>query len=226
MASNDPSAMRALAYYRVSTDEQGQDGYGMGAQRSAVEAFAARKGWTLVESYEDVASGKTLARRPGLKDAMERMEDRGQNGSRPEVLVVAKLDRLARSTLDFARILERSAERDWKLAIVDLDMDLTTPYGKFTSTIIMAIAEVERALIGERTKAALRIAKQRGAPIGRPRAATPELLEELWRLRGSGLSLRKTADALNDSGVLGPQGGRWTGRSVQLFERRYGVQPD
>jgi DNA invertase Pin-like site-specific DNA recombinase len=224
MSSSDPSApKRALAYFRVSTDEQGADGHGMAAQRHAVGAYAATHGLEIVGTYQDVSSGKTLAKRPGLKAALARLEDKSQNGDRPTVLIVGKLDRLSRSMMDFATMIERSQRNAWNLVVVEPEIDLSTPYGRAMANVIITFAQLEREMIGERTKVALAAAKRQGVLLGRPRTMPDETLHELWALRRNGLSLRKTADALNARGIRGPQGGRWYDRSVLLAERRYGT---
>lgn len=224
MSSNDHSApQRALAYFRVSTDEQGADGHGMAAQRHAVNAYAVAHGLEVIETYQDVSSGKTLAKRPGLKAAIARLEDRSQNGSRPLVLIVAKLDRLSRSMLDFATMIERSQRNGWSLVVVEPEIDLATPYGRAMANVIITFAQLEREMIGERTKVALAAARRNGVTLGRPRAMPTETLSALWELRHAGLSYRATAATLNERGIRGPQGGRWHDRSVLLAERRYGT---
>ena len=84
-------------YIRVSTEEQGDSGLGLAAQRARIEAEVARRGWTIVEVFTDVASGKSLAGRDGLAAALV-AADSGRVGG----IVVSKLDRLSRSLADFA----------------------------------------------------------------------------------------------------------------------------
>jgi DNA invertase Pin-like site-specific DNA recombinase len=226
--------MNTLAYIRVSTDEQDASGHGQDAQASDVDAYVERKGWTLTETYQDVASGKTLAKRPGLKAALERLEDKSLNGSRPQALVVAKLDRLSRSMLDFASMIERSQRNDWLLVVVEPEIDLTTPYGRAMANVIMTFAQLEREMISDRTKAAMAEMKAQGIRLGRPlardgkdemaKARIEAALPVLSHLTATGASLRKIAAELNARGLVGPQGGQWHGRSVQLTLRRYGIE--
>lgn len=220
--------MQAVAYVRVSTAEQGRDGYGLDAQCSAIRAFAERKGWNIAETFRDTASGKTLARRPGLHTALEQLADPSAAVS---VLVVAKLDRLARSMLDFATLLERSAREGWHLAVVEPEIDLTTPYGRAMANVIMTFAQLEREMISERTKVAMAEARERGVHTGRPlamngrdpvaRERIKKALPRMRRLRSAGKSLRVIAEELNAAGLCGPRGGVWHARSVQLALRRY-----
>ena len=100
---------KVVGYIRVSTDEQGDSGAGLEAQRAAIAAEAKRRGWHLVEILEDTASGKTMTRRPGLAAALQRLES-----GAADALAVAKLDRLSRSLLDFAGLVERSRKQGWQ----------------------------------------------------------------------------------------------------------------
>src|SRR4051794_12815141 len=100
-----------VGYIRVSTDEQAESGAGLAAQRTAIEAECARRGWTLVETFEDAgASGKSLDGRPQLAAALNAVET-GQAAT----LVVAKLDRLSRSVHDAAGLLDRAQRAGWSL---------------------------------------------------------------------------------------------------------------
>jgi DNA invertase Pin-like site-specific DNA recombinase len=87
-----------------------------------------------------------------------------------KALVVAKLDRLSRSLVDFGSIMERARKKGWSLAALDLGVDATTPAGKMIANAMATIAQFERHLIGERTKAALAVRKAQGAKLERPRA--------------------------------------------------------
>jgi DNA invertase Pin-like site-specific DNA recombinase len=87
-----------------------------------------------------------------------------------KALVVAKLDRLSRSLVDFGSIMERARKKGWSLAALDLGVDTTTPAGEMIANAMATIAQFERHLIGERTKAALAVRKAQGAKLERPRA--------------------------------------------------------
>src|SRR3954454_14784867 len=90
--------VRAIGYVRVSTSEQADSGAGLAAQEHAIRTEAERRGWDLVEVFVDAGvSGRSLTGREALAAALEAVED----GGRADVLVVAKLDRLSRSLVDF-----------------------------------------------------------------------------------------------------------------------------
>src|SRR5437879_13813020 len=98
---------RVVGYIRVSTSEQADSGAGLGAQRSGITAAWISRGWQLVGIHEDAAaSGKSLAGRPALQAALDIVEK-----DEASALVVAKLDRLSRSILDFAGLMERSRRK-------------------------------------------------------------------------------------------------------------------
>ena len=156
----DPSLM--VGYVRVSTDEQADSGLGLAAQRAAVASEAERRGWTLVEVYEDAQSGKSLDR-PGLAEALAAVEE-----GRAAGILVAKLDRLSRSLRDFADLMSRARSKGWNLVALDLGVDLSTPAGEFMANVMASAAQWERRIIGQRTKDALAAKRAQGVKLGRP----------------------------------------------------------
>src|SRR5215213_6077825 len=158
-------ASTAVAYLRVSTDEQAESGAGLDAQRAAIEAEATRRGWTITEWHVDAGvSGKSLNGRPALADALDAVR-----GRRAAALVVAKLDRLSRSLLDFAGLMADAQREKWNLVALDLGIDLSTPAGEFMASVMASAAQWERRIIGQRTKDALAARKAAGVRLGRPR---------------------------------------------------------
>lgn len=205
------TALRAVAYLRVSTDSQGESGLGLAAQYATVEAEVERRGWTLHAVSTDVASGKALTRRPALAEALEVLA-RGE----ADVLVCSKLDRLSRSTLDFATLLERSTREGWRVAVLDVNVDTSTPAGELTVSMLAAAAQYERRLIGERTRAALAVKRAQGVTLGRPRRVSAEVADRVVALRAEGLSWRGVCAALEAAGVAPVGGGtRWYPQSAR-----------
>jgi DNA invertase Pin-like site-specific DNA recombinase len=98
--------LTVVGYTRVSTGEQLDSGAGLEAQRCAIRDECGRRGWHLTKIHEDAASGRAIAGRPGLKAALTDLESNGVGA-----LVVAKLDRLSRSLLDFSGLMERSRKK-------------------------------------------------------------------------------------------------------------------
>jgi DNA invertase Pin-like site-specific DNA recombinase len=203
--------MQVVGYVRVSTSEQGESGAGLEAQRAAITAACEQRGWQLVAIEEDVASGKSRNRRPGL-DAAIRVCERGS----AEGLIVAKLDRLSRSVVDFASMLERARRRKWALAALDLGVDTSTPSGEMMANVLISFAQYERRLIGQRTKDALAVKRSQGVKLGRSSTLPTGVRQRIVRDRAKGLSYRAIADRLNAANVPTGQGGRqWYAMTVR-----------
>ena len=102
--SESTRALRVVGYIRVSTEEQALSGAGLDAQRAAIVGEVERRGWQLAGMFEDAGvSGKSMTGRHGLEAAIETVERH-----EAQALVVAKLDRLSRSLLDFAALMDRA----------------------------------------------------------------------------------------------------------------------
>jgi len=144
----------AIAYTRVSTKRQGKSGLGMEAQEKAIQQYAALEGWLVADQYLDVESGKS-DERPGLNAAI----DRAKLLQCP--ILVSKLDRLSRDVHFISGLMAQRVEF------------IVTQLGRqadpFILHIYAALAEKERTMIGERTKAALEAARMRGVRLGNPR---------------------------------------------------------
>jgi len=217
---SEPS-LRAVAYLRVSTTEQADSGAGLAAQRAAIDAEVDRRGWTLVAVQTDTASGKSIAGRDALDAALAMVESGGA-----DVLVVAKLDRLSRSLLDFAALMARARSKGWILVALDLGIDLSTPAGEFLASVMASAAQWERRIIGQRTKEALAARKAAGVRLGRPRTLATDVVEQMARLRTQGWTFQRIADQLNGDGVPTAQGGRrWYASTVSQALAREAAAP-
>lgn len=211
-----------IAYYRVSTARQGQSGLGLDAQRQAVGAFVASAG-ELLNEFVEVESGNRNDR-PELLSALARCRRQGAT------LIIAKLDRLARNVAFVSNLMESGVE------FVAVD----NPHAsKLTIHILCAVAEHEREMISERTKAALQAAKARGVRLGSPSGYSKSLglaRDKLIRnadnharnvraiisdIQHSGLtSYRQIAGALNARGVHSARGGQWYPATVRAVLMR------
>lgn len=202
---------KVIGYLRVSTDEQAVSGLGLGDQRGVIAAESARRGWVDVEYLSDEGySAKNLSR-PAIASALD-MLGKGQ----ASVLVVSKLDRLSRSLLDFATLMDRARREGWELVVLDLAIDTTVPSGQLMANVMAAFAEYERQLIGARTSAALQQLKAQGKRLGRPRTLPAEVTSRIVAARGEGQALAAIADGLNRDGVATARGGaRWYPSTVR-----------
>lgn len=211
-----------IGLVRVSTEEQETSGAGLDAQEVSIRTLCEARGWT-VEIIREAASGKTLAKRPELQSILARLES---TGDPTKTLVVAKLDRLARSMLDYTTMLERAQRNGWALVCIDPNLDFSTPEGRVMASMLMAFAEYEREMIGQRTRKGMAAKARQGITFGRPRTMPAPTLARLRSLRREGLSYQRIADALNAEGVPGAQQGRWFKQSVLAAFKRYDLGED
>lgn len=197
---------RVIGYTRVSTAEQGASGAGLKAQEQAIHTYAKLKGWQIVRIATDVASGRSMNGRHALHEALADLKVH-----KADALVVAKLDRMSRSVVDFGRLLDTAAKQHWHVIAIDLNIDTSTPTGEMIVNVLMALARWESRIIGERTKAALKVKKSEGVRLGRERSIAPDAEQRIKRLRRGGLSLRDIAAKLNAEGrCFPPSGGAWS----------------
>lgn len=210
-----------VSYLRVSTERQGASGLGLEAQRAALQAHVAGRG-ELVAEFLEIESGKNNAR-PELQRALQEAKRKGA------VLVIAKLDRLARNVAFIASLLESGA---------DIEAADLPGANKFLLHIMAAVAEQEASAISARTKAALQAAKARGVALGSAnpvvrdalQAAQPRAIEArkakadahaatvrpiLEDYQRKGMSLRAMAEELNRRGMPTARGGDWHAATVR-----------
>jgi DNA invertase Pin-like site-specific DNA recombinase len=203
--------MQVIGYCRVSTEEQSNSGAGLAAQRAAIVAECERRGWQLVDTIEDRGYSAKDLRRPGIRTALDELK-RGTAGG----LVVAKLDRLSRSMLDFTAIMARAQRESWALVALDCAVDTTTPAGEAMANVLATFAQFERRLIGQRTREALAAKRAAGVQLGRPRTLPRRTVSRIHRERERGASLARIADTLNTDGVATAHGGkRWYPSTVR-----------
>jgi len=204
-----------IAYIRVSTAEQGSSRLGLEAQRDAIRRYADQNGFTIAAEFEEVVS--TRKERPIFESALLMCEQFGHK------LAVARLDRLSRDLLTIAQLQKSGVD------FVAVDMPGAS---KFMVQILAAVAENERDMISERTKAALARAKANGTRLGphdplaniastileRSQAAEDfrsSIRPRIYALRQRGATLQQIADQLNTEGVPTPSGrGQWAGTTV------------
>ena len=208
--------MRVVAYVRVSSEEQADSRAGLSAQRAAIEAECERRGWQVVEVIEDAGYSAKDLRRPGVLAALEQLERKRADG-----LVVAKLDRLSRSMLDFTAVMARAQKEGWALVALDCAVDTTTPAGEAMAHMLATFAQFERRLIGQRTKEALAVKKAEGTRLGRPPTIDAKMARRIRSMRGRGMTLQAIADRLNREGVPTPRGGTvWRPTSLRAVLKR------
>jgi DNA invertase Pin-like site-specific DNA recombinase len=209
---------RFIAYYRVSTDKQGDRGYGLDAQRKAVADYLNGGAWKLVGEFTEVESGKRTDNRPELERALAAARKLKAK------LIIAKLDRLSRNVAFIAGLMEK------KVDFVSVDMPGATP---FMLHVYAAVAEEERRMIASRTKAGLAAAKARGVVLGNPKLAAANRIAAAGRAAAlkpvlqelRGLSARGIAAELNHRQVATPTGAPWSAKTVIRVQTRLASKP-
>jgi DNA invertase Pin-like site-specific DNA recombinase len=218
---------KAVAYLRVSSREQGKSGLGLEAQRAAIEQWCALDGCTVSDWFTEVESGArvsdTLAKRPILAAALNRAAQlRGP-------VIVAKLDRLSRDVHFISGLMVHGVEF--------IACDLGRQSDPFMLHLFAALAEKERALISQRTKAALTALKRRGKRLGSPaptnggrvsadlRQAAAIARDRTW-LGASGTgTLAERAARLNAAGYRTATGGQFTAATLCRMLKRAAQKP-
>jgi DNA invertase Pin-like site-specific DNA recombinase len=203
--------MKVAGYIRVSTEEQGISGAGLEAQRHAILAECERRGWELAVMHEDVGFSAKNMKRPAIQQALGDLDAGTYDG-----LVVAKLDRLSRSLLDFAALMDRAQRKGWAIVALDLGVDTSTPAGEAMANVMASFAQFERRLIGQRTKEALAQKKAQGVVLGRPRLLPVKVRRDIERQRAKNRTLAAIAADLNKREVPTAQGGaQWWPSTVR-----------
>jgi DNA invertase Pin-like site-specific DNA recombinase len=200
-----------VGYVRVSTVEQSENGGSLDAQEAAITAECERRGWVLLRIERDVQSGKTMNGRPGLERALRVCRSGEAAG-----IVVAKLDRVSRSVIDFAKLLEEARKRGFNIVALDLGLDLSTPQGELVANVIASVAQWERRIIGQRTAEGLAAKRAQGVKLGRPRTLPESVRRRIKRMHERGMSMTAIADKLTADGVATAHGGRrWYASTVR-----------
>lgn len=207
----------ALLYTRVSTQMQASDGMSLGAQERDLKRAANTAGFTKFELLkEEGRSGKSIKGRPVLRDALDRL-DKGE----ATALFVTRIDRLARSTQDFLSIVDRANKNDWRIVMLDLNLDTSTYQGRFVVTIMSALAEMERSIIAERQKDVHKDRREKGlkwgVDLGPKRMISDELYAKIIELRTLGMSYAKIANKFNAESIKTPFEKRWYPTTIKQY---------
>jgi DNA invertase Pin-like site-specific DNA recombinase len=185
--------MKAIGYARTSTQKQDLS---LEVQERRILAEGEFRGFPVEMISEKVSASLPPAKRPGLSRALEMLRT-----GEADTLVVAKLDRVARSSADIALLLESAKREGWNFIALDLGVDTSTPEGTLVVGIMASIAQWERARIKERTREALAVAKSKGVQLGRPLIHDESAAKRARALRRKGLSLAKVSSRLFDEGI-------------------------
>lgn len=183
-----------IGYIRVSTAEQGTKGHSLEGQRRRLHDFAEREGYQLLDVICDVESG--AKERDGLREAQERI-----TAGEAEGLIFPKLDRVGRSQLHLARLIEWA--REHSVTLISTDEGIQVYRGVLRNEalpFLIALAQVERERISRRTKEGLAAAKRKGIRLGRPAENSGQLAQRAVALRKQGHTLQAIANLFNKEG--------------------------
>ena len=203
--------LKAYGYVRVSTEEQAKEGLSLPAQKAKIQAFATFKDLNLVEIISDEGlSGKDIDR-PGLERLIELVSTK-----EAEAVIVYKLDRLSRRTRDLLFLIEDVFKKgNTRFFSITEQIDTDSAIGKFFLTLMGAMAQMERELIAERTRATLAYKLEQGEALGHVpygyqringklvrNPLEQKIIRRMKRLKQQGKSFRDIADILNKKGIL------------------------
>ena len=208
--------MTAIGYVRVSTEDQAREGLSLENQNAKIRAYAMLKELNLTEIIEDAGISAKNLKRPGIQKVL----DLAQSG-KISAVIVYKLDRMFRSTVDALETTRRFEKWGVSFHSINETLDTQSAMGRFFFTLTAALAEMERGIIGERTKAALHHKRAQGmktggdVPYGRRLSENGFLVEDpleqealvlMKRCRAEGRSLRFICRRLEENGFKTKKG--------------------
>ena len=227
-----------LGYIRVSTEEQSASGLGLDAQAAAIRAYCALRRLPDPQIIADaaVSGGRPLADRPGGAALLTKVAARGERH-----VIILRLDRAFRRASDALATIDQWRARGVHLHVIDMGgaaLDITTAVGKLLLSVAACTAEFERDIIGERTRAALRVKRDRGERIGSipygfmldsaddsgamlvENPAEQRGLRIIERLAARGRPLRRIAAVLDRLQIPTKKGKSWQHQSVACIVRQ------
>jgi site-specific DNA recombinase len=231
--------MKAVGYIRVSTDDQAREGVSLDNQRSKIQSYCDLKDLDLVDIIEDAGISAKNLNRPGIKIVLELARKK-----KIDAVVTYKLDRMFRSTVDALETTKLFSA--WGISFHSLQesLDTKSAMGKFFFTLTAALAEMERGIVAERTKAALRHKRSKNEKTGgdvpfgfniavNPMSGETSLLEVneteqkavslMIELRDKGYSLRAIACEIEKEGYKTRRGNsKWHPQTInQILKSQY-----
>jgi site-specific DNA recombinase len=219
---------QAIAYIRVSTEKQANEGVSLEAQESRINAWCVANGYELAGVYVDAGiSGKKMENRPELLKALSSLK-------KGMALVSYSLSRLARSTKHLIEISELVSKKKGDLVSLTEKIDTTTPMGEMMFTLMAGMAQLERRMIAERTSTALQHKKATNqkytnkTPYGFETIEgrmvevqqEAEVVAEIQASRAAGNTLQAIADSLNGRGIPTKTGKQWQPATLHYLIQR------
>jgi predicted site-specific integrase-resolvase len=213
MHGTDAPPVRMIGYCRVSTDEQAMSGLGLADQEKRIREMAKPHGWRITQIVRDEGLSAGTLERAGLYRALGQLA-----AGRADGLVVAKLDRLTRSTVDFGLLLEWFKDAGKTLVLLDLGVDTSTAGGELVANVIASsrsgsAASSASARAPRSRSSGCRASPPAGPPSSTTRRSRPDPRDEAT---DEELTLRQIADRLNAEGVPTMRGAaKWQPSAIQ-----------
>lgn len=225
--------MKAVGYVRVSSEDQAKEGVSLSNQKAKIQTYCDLKDLELVTILEDAGLSAKNLKRPGVQTVLEMVKKKSV-----EAVVVYKLDRMFRSTVDALETTERFDKQGIAFHSIEETIDTKSAMGRFFFTLTAALAEMERGIIGERTKAVLQHKKENGevwgpVPYGFKRVRRKIVSEEseqhtikkVLHLRENGLNYSQISRELNNLGLKTKKGNSWFPQTVKNIVVQSGSKP-
>ena len=215
--------MKAIAYIRVSTEEQAAEGVSLEAQKAKIAAWCELNGYELADVFTDAGISGTKADRPGLMAALAAV-------GKGDALVVYSLSRLSRSTRHMLELSDRLEKAGSDLVSISEKIDTTSAAGRMVFRMLAVLNEFERDQLAERTSAAMQHKKAKGERVGAvpygkrlaedgvtlvDNAEEQAVIAEARRLHAAGLSLRKIGSMLAGMGFNARNGRPFAATQIQ-----------
>ncbi|MGI6009496.1 MAG: recombinase family protein [Methanomethylophilus sp.] len=219
--------LRVALYVRVSTEDQAREGFSLDAQTKRLKAMCAVRGWTVADVYRDEGYSGRSTDRPEYRRMFAEMD-------RWDALLVLKMDRIHRNSVNFARMMETLRESGKDFISLNEKFDTTTAMGRFVMDIVERMAQLESEQIGERVKLGMtKKAKATGEPMGSPDPygytyrngelvvieAEAETVRRIFAMSAEGKSQTAIAEALNEAYIPSKKGGKWSRQAVRNILR-------
>lgn len=216
--------LRVVGYTRVSSEEQAASGLSLKHQAEKIKAYCAAIDLNLVEIYEDAGRSGGNLRRPGMQEVLALVD-----GSCIDGVVILKLDRLTRSVRDLGDLIERFEKTETALIAVQESINTATAAGRLIANVMASIAQWEREITSERTKAALDVLRAQGKRLGsvpygwrvreEDEQMIPDSMEQcaltaMIRLRNEGMSWDDLAVWANKKRIRTKRGKKWHHASI------------
>jgi DNA invertase Pin-like site-specific DNA recombinase len=224
--------IKAIGYVRVSTDEQAKEGVSLENQEQKIRDYCKLKDFEIVEIIQDAGISAKNLRRPGAQKVIEMACNK-----MVDAVVVYKLDRMFRSTVD---ALETTRLFDkWNVSFHSIEetIDTKSAMGKFFFTLTAALAEMEREIIGERTRDVLQRKKANNevyghVPFGFKKFkgkllnhdAEQKVVQTVLEMREKGLNYSRISRELNHMGLRTKKGNQWHPQTVKNVIAIHGCQ--